>query len=152
MFPDYALELRRARAKRDRALSALENTAEEVAESAMERVSQVRQQGFVGTLIRTSPWATCFASLGAGVAFSRLSAGAAASPPQRVVVEVQGANSTSAPDQKAAAGPFTLSSSLDFIMQALAAYGALRRSMGDGAGQTGGNAEDAQNGFPENPV
>lgn len=161
-----ALERRRRDAALLRIEKGVEATTKAVAdkvESTTHDVAEKFEAAKPSTMIRkaveTSPWATCFASLGAGALVARMITPASRgssqpSEPQRVIVEIQTANGTVVPVTAPPPAPFN---PLDMLMQAMTVYGAVRRSMNDlppsffGGGEPATN-EDAQNQPDENPV
>jgi len=135
---DLRAQIELERQRRDRALINLEHSFERATDGLTQKVVdgaggviEGAGVGMVKGVIRSSPWAACFASLGAGALASRMmfSGGSHTnSEPQRVIVEVQSNGVVAAPAAPPAPKPFN---PLDFIMQGLTVYGAVQRSLQD---------------------
>lgn len=156
MLPDLQERMVLERHRRDAALLRMERTitssAGRVADGVSNAVGELTEGGMVRGVIRASPLAACFASLGAGVLASRvLSQPIGSSEPQRVVVEVQTANGTVVPAAAPLPAPFN---PLEMIMQGLTVYSAVRRSMAEVMNDVGPPEEspEAQNQPTENPI
>jgi hypothetical protein len=163
-------QIAQERRRRDAALCRIEkgveattqtvaNKVEATTHAVAEKIEAAKPTNMLRKAVLSNPWATCFASLGAGAIVGRLMApagGNAGQPgePQRVIVEIQTSNGTVVPAAAPAAASFN---PLDLLMQAMTVYGAVRRSMSDlppeifGGGEPAAN-EDAQNQSVENPV
>lgn len=134
---DFRAQIDRERQRRDRALVRLEHNIERATDGLATKVVEGAGGliegagvGMVKGVIRSSPWAACFASLGAGALLARMTVGGGSascsqSEPQRVIVEVQHNNSNGS---SAAPAPAPRLSPLDLIMQGLTVYGAVQRS------------------------
>lgn len=135
---DLRAQIELERQRRDRALLRLEHSFERATDGLTQKVVSGAGNlvegagiGMVKGVIRSSPWAACFASLGAGALAGRMmfSAGGShsTSEPQRVIVEVQHNGAVAAP---VAPAPKAFNP-LDLIMQGLTVYGAVQRSLQD---------------------
>lgn len=137
---DFHAQIERERKRRDRAIVRLEHGVERVTDGLAQKVVSGAGElvesagvGMVKGVIRSSPWAACFASLSAGALLGRIatsggsSTGCTQSEPQRVIVEVQHNNVAAAPAQAPVAAPKL--SIMDLLMQGLTVYGAVQRSI-----------------------
>lgn len=137
---DLRAQIESERQRRDRALLRLEHSVEHATDSLANRVVEKTRglidgagTGVLKGVIRSSPWAACFASLGAGALLGRLTFGGGGSctqnsEPQRVIVEVQSNGNAASVAPAPAPKPMN---PLDLIMQGLTVYGAVQRSMQD---------------------
>jgi len=133
---DFRAQIERERQRRDRAIVRLEHNIERATDGLANKVVsgaggliEGAGVGMVKGVIRSSPWAACFASLSAGALLARLTVGGGSttscsqSEPQRVIVEVQHNNAAPAPVAAPRLSP------LDLIMQGITVYGAVQRSL-----------------------